>query len=205
MGCTSCHDPHGTEDFRFLYGAGRVVQDGVTTFTADAPTAEGISIWAAESNTYHTAYQGGMSAWCGNCHGDFHANNTQLIHPSGMTIGGSIATAYGLYNGTSDITGGDASLSYLAQVPFDDPDNTTFSTAGPDAGSQVMCLTCHRAHATSAPDAGRWDFSVTLLDEDGVESGSYALPNPYDGNQRSLCNKCHVKDAYDHLPVAVTP
>ncbi len=33
----------------------------------------------------------------------------------------------------------------------------------------VLCLTCHRAHATSSPDAGRWDFNVTLLFEDGLE------------------------------------
>ena len=65
-------------------------------------------------------------------------------------------------------------------------------------------LSCHRAHATSAPDAGRWDFSVTGLAEDGIESGSYALPNPYDGNQRSLCNKCHARDEYDEL-VDFTP
>ena len=60
-------------------------------------------------------------------------------------------------------------------------------------------MTCHRAHATSAPDAGRWDFSVTFLIEDGDESGSYEIPNPYTDNQRSLCNKCHRKDEFDIL------
>ena len=65
-------------------------------------------------------------------------------------------------------------------------------------------MSCHRAHATSAPDAGRWDFNVTGLAEDGQESGSFALPNPYDGNQRSLCNKCHSQDEYD-APVDFTP
>lgn len=200
MGCTSCHDPHGTTDFRFLYGAGRVVQDGVATFTAAAPAAEGLSIfYGAEGPTSHTAYQGGMSAWCGNCHGDFHNNNAQLVHPSGSTLGGTIATTYNLYNGTSDQLGAVAATSYLAEVPFEDAANTVAGTAGPTAASQVSCITCHRAHATSAPDAGRWDFSVTLLDEDGLESGSYAIPNPYDANQRSLCNKCHNKDAFDHV------
>jgi hypothetical protein len=63
-----------------------------------------------------------------------------------------------------------------------------------------MCLTCHRAHASSAPDAGRWDFNVTLLHEDGDESGSYEIPDPYSSvNQRSLCNKCHKKDVDDHI------
>lgn len=206
MGCSSCHDPHGTADFRLLYGAGRLVQD-FYTFTNPAPTATGISLstsGAGEGNANHTAYQGGMSAWCGNCHGDFHNNNTQLIHPTGSAIGGSIATTYGLYNGSSNLTGGNPATSYLAAVPFEDPANTTTSTAGPTASSQVSCVTCHRAHATSAPNAGRWDFNVAGLEEDGHESGSYKIPNPYDVYQRSLCNKCHKKDEFDAL-VDYTP
>jgi len=204
LGCTSCHDPHGTEDFRFLYGAGRVVQDGVATFTNAAPDAEGLSIfpWAGgfEADDNHTAYKGGMSAWCANCHGDFHQNNTQLVHPAGEALGATIAQTYNLYNGTVDQTGGTAATAYLAAVPFEDPANTISSTAGPSATSQVSCITCHRAHASSAPDAGRWDFNVTLLVEDGDESGSYEIPNPYgDPNQRSLCNKCHRKDQFDHI------
>jgi len=205
MECSSCHDPHGTTDFRLLYGAGRVVQNGVATFTEAAPVAVGLPIFGGgESNTNHTAYQSGMSAWCGNCHGDFHANNTKLIHPAGETLGGTIAQNYNLYNGTEDITGGTQATAYLAAVPFEDPTTTTSGTGGPGAASQVSCISCHRAHATSAPDMGRWDFAVTLLAEDGAESGSYAIPDPYNSpNQRSLCNKCHVKDAYDHI--VVTP
>jgi predicted CXXCH cytochrome family protein len=206
MSCTSCHDPHGTTDFRFLYGAGRQVQGSAYTFTNPAPDAEGLSLFGApESQTNHTAYQGGMSAWCGNCHGNFHDNNTQLVHPAGQTLGGTVAQTYNLYNGTIDQLGGAQATAYLAEVPFEDAANTTSSTAGPTAASQVSCITCHRAHATSAPDAGRWDFSVTFLHEDGVESGSYPIPPPalanyQDLNQRSLCNKCHNKDAFDENP-----
>ncbi len=199
MGCTSCHDPHGTPDFRMLYGAGRVVQDGVATFLNAAPVAEGISIFfGAEGPANHTAYQSGMSAWCGNCHGNFHNNTTQLVHPAGSAIGGTIQTTYNLYNGTDDQTGGLAATAYLPEVPFEDPANTTTSTAGPAASSQVSCISCHRAHANSAPDSGRWDFDVTFLHEDGVESGSWQIPDPYGSvNQRSLCNKCHNKDEFD--------
>ncbi len=199
--CSSCHDPHGNANFRLLYGVGGI-QAGTFTFTNAAPDAEGLSLFGAgESQTNHTAYKGGMSAWCGNCHGDFHNNNTKLIHPSGKVLGGTIATAYNLYNGTVDQTGGAQATAYLAEVPFEDPANTTSSTAGPSASSQVSCITCHRAHATSAPDATRWDMSVTFLHEDGVESGAYQIPDPYNNlNQRSLCNKCHVKDAGDEMP-----
>jgi len=203
LGCSSCHDPHGNTNFRLLYGAGQSVQDGLYTFTNAAPTAVGgpsLFSGAGESNALHTAYQGGMSGWCGNCHGDFHNNSTKLVHKSGTALGGTIATAYNLYNGTSDQTGGSQATAYLAEVPFEDAANTPTSTAGPTATSTIMCLSCHRAHASSAPNSGRWDFNVTLLEEDGVESGSYAIPDPYaDPNQRSLCNKCHVKDAYDEI------
>ena len=207
LGCTSCHDPHGTDDFRLLYGAGRVVQDGVATFTNAAPVATGLSLFGAgESATNHTAYESGMSAWCGNCHGNFHNNNTQLVHPAGQTIGGTIATFYGLYNGTASldpVTGignGDPATSYLPQVAFEQVGLTRTFTGAPTASAQVSCISCHRAHATSAVDAGRWDFQVPLLAEDGVESGSYAIPDPYaDDDQRSLCNKCHGKDAFDHI------
>ncbi len=61
-----------------------------------------------------------------------------------------------------------------------------------------MCLSCHRAHASSAPAAGRWDFNVALLDEDGLVSGSYPIPNPYlDPDQGTLCSKCHEGGAPD--------
>ncbi len=204
LGCTSCHDPHGNTNFRLLYG-GTVadptsVQDELYDFTAPAPTASGLSIFfGSESNGNHTAYNSGMSEWCGNCHGDIHSSGN-LIHPSGTGIGGDIATTYNAYNGTEDQEGGLLASAYLAAVPFEDAAVTTSSTAGPSSGSNVMCLTCHRAHASSAPNAGRWDFSVTLLEEDGLESGSFAITDPYASpNQRSLCNKCHNKDVGDAI------
>jgi hypothetical protein len=199
LGCSSCHDPHGNTNFRLLYGVAEI-QDGLYTFTNPAPDAEGIALKTqTETNATHTAYKGGMSAWCGNCHGDFHSNDVKMIHPSGVAIGGTIATAYNLYNGTSDQTGGNAATAFLAAVPFEDAAMTTTSTEGPTALSQVSCITCHRAHATSAPNAGRWDFNVVGPAADGYTSGSWKIPNPYDGYQRSLCNKCHVKDAGDEL------
>ena len=199
LSCTSCHDPHGNANFRMLHGSGSI-QARLYHFTNAAPEAEGISLeFGSESNGNHTAYKSGMSQWCANCHSDFHNTGypTILRHPSGKEIGAAIASAYGSYNGTSDPYGGMRATAYLAEVPFEDnsPEHTTSSTMGPTASSRIMCLTCHRAHASSAPDAGRWDFSVTFPADDGRRSGSYALLNPYDKSQRSLCNKCHIKDA----------
>jgi hypothetical protein len=202
LGCTSCHNPHGRTSFRMLNGTGDI-QAGTYHFDNAAPIADGISYSATESRTSHTAYKSGMSEWCANCHGDFHSNaagNTNIVHPTGISLGSTIATAYGLYNGTGAAAGNPAT-SYIPEVPFEDPANTTTSTAGPTATSKVACITCHRAHASSEPNIGRWDFNLTTLTTDGAASGTYAV-NPYPTapgtgdlpGQRSLCNKCHDKD-----------
>jgi cytochrome c553 len=202
LGCSSCHDPHGNESFRLLNGA-HAVQAGAHTFANPAPSVTGISVGtnAAETPTNHNAYLNGYSEWCANCHGNFHAS-AQMRHPSGEAIGGTIAQTYNLYNGTGASVPGSQATAYLPAVPFEDLSNTITSTVGPSASSEVSCVSCHRAHSTSSPDAGRWDFNVTVLEEDGLESGSYPIPNPYvalTADQRSLCNKCHHKDVNDVL------
>jgi predicted CXXCH cytochrome family protein len=207
LACTSCHDPHGTGSYRILYQAGQNISGAsfLTTLEAD-----GISLFSGkETATNHNAYKDGYSAWCSTCHADFHEGWTaDLIHPSGQIMSGDTVDNYNSYNGTSDCIAnppalgqpcgtGSAGTAYLVEAPFQDSGATTGSTAGPGVLSEVACMTCHRAHATSAPDAGRWDFSITGLAEDGHESGSYAIPNPYDEFQRSLCNKCHTQDEFD--------
>ena len=60
--------------------------------------------------------------------------------------------------------------------------------------SRMMCLSCHRAHASSAPYAGRWDFNIQTWADEGMLSGSYPIPNPYPivgPDQGQLCEKCH--------------
>ena len=215
LACTSCHDPHGTSSYRLLYQDGQ--RAGTAVFTSTI-VADGIALSASgtgETTTNHNAYHSGYSAWCGTCHGNFHQRSSNLIHPSGEPLGDDIATIYTMYNGTTDCIAnppagglpcgsGVAATAYLPQVPFEDPATAVGSTAGPTGTSRVACMSCHRSHATSAPNAGRWDFNILGMATDGVISGSYRIPNPYDGGQRSLCNKCHSKDEFDH-PEDFTP
>jgi predicted CXXCH cytochrome family protein len=200
LGCTSCHDPHGNDNFRLLYGTGPV-KAGNFFFNYPAPKAIGISVLSgSEGLTNHTAYQSGMSAWCGNCHGTYHsAQSVSLFkHPADLPLGPEIAQQYGFYNGSAAPRTGNSATSYLPQVPFEDPAMTVSGQSGPSASSAVMCLSCHRAHASSAPEAGRWDFDVVTLGQDGLQSGSFPIPNPYaDPAQKSLCCKCHV-NGEDH-------
>jgi predicted CXXCH cytochrome family protein len=199
MGCTSCHDPHGGGKYRLLYGAGKTQANGFL-FVFPAPAAVGIDISGpGESTTNHNAYQGGMSAWCGNCHDpryhDRYPTPRFDRHPTHRALSGQVRATYNSYDGDSNPQGGNPASSYLPQVPFVDLSMTTSTTSGPGGGARIMCLTCHRAHASSAPSSGRWDFNVSLLSEDGVASGSYPIPDPYqDPAQGQLCHKCHDFD-----------
>ena len=87
---------------------------------------------------------------------------------------------------------------------------------GADARSNVSCLTCHRAHASGWNHMTRWnmetDFIVYNGRYPGVDNGSpaayaqgrtaaesrkalYDRPvSQFAAAQRSLCDKCHIKD-----------
>lgn len=219
--CTSCHDPHGNQDFRMLYGSelGPIYPGaGRFNFTADAPLAKGNSRRTNEEDNYednvaHTVYKSGMADWCANCHTDIHSENTtDYVHPTGEHLNG-LAMNYDAYVSSDNITGGDHATAYWGLVPFEDVDvdletiDTENYTVGPEANDQVMCTSCHRSHASAFPDIARWDMGETFI----IDSH----PQPTDGgwtqedddnmyydytfvdNQRSLCNKCHVKDFGD--------
>jgi Doubled CXXCH motif (Paired_CXXCH_1) len=223
LGCTSCHNPHGNQNFRLLYGSdvGPLYPGGPGgryPFTSDAPLAIGNSRVTTqggsgeETDSQHTIYKSGVSDWCANCHTNFHSDNTtDFVHPI-ETLGG-LADAYNAYVSTDDPTGGDQATSYWGLVPFEAV-NVDFATAdpadytmGPNGNDRVMCLTCHRAHASAFPDAGRWDFGVTFIEEShpmATDTGATQADSDnkyYDytfaTNQRSLCNKCHTKDTGD--------
>lgn len=198
MGCTSCHDPHGNENFRMLHSSGRIAS-GDAVFSRPAPDAVGVGLDSAEESPgHHTAYRSGMSEWCGNCHGRYHegSGGSAFAHPVDHVLGTGLRERYALYDGDANPVGGDASRAYLPEVPFEDPASGPSSSAQPGVGSRVMCLSCHRAHASSAPAAGRWDFNVERLADDGRASGSHPLSNPYrDAEQGGLCAKCHGETA----------
>ena len=167
----------------------------------------------AETDASHPAYGQGMSEWCASCHGTYI--NDSHKHPSGNTefLNGQAAN-YNSYVATGDFTGVQAT-AYTALVPFEhqETDRTVLltaatSTAGPDSGNNVMCLTCHRAHASAFNNITRWDMEHELLAESLPSAANLtamgAIPDSaYYGRdiatdfgdfQRSLCNKCHVQD-----------
>jgi hypothetical protein len=123
---------------------------------------------------------------------------------------------------------GNSSTSYTTLVPFEMGTSDYLlmkrtarsdgsMTAGPDTGSNVTCLTCHRAHASAWDAAARWNMKAEFLVYNGEYPGTDRTDVPaqhsqgrtkeetrqafYDRPagvfatyQRSLCNKCHTLD-----------
>jgi general stress protein YciG len=205
-----------TGNFRILGDIGYDGGQGAgASFTNDVPIAT-TAKYAKDADGAHTDFGQGMSEWCANCHTGFTADSSNpMRHPANddAHLGSTYSVNYNSYVKTGDFTGTSAD-SYLALVPFERgiADPTALdgaSLAGPDASSNVVCLTCHRAHASAFQNATRWDmgteFPVTdshpAVGDGGVVGDDVA--NSYYGRdmsaefgdfQRSLCNKCHVQD-----------
>ena len=209
-----------SRNYRLLGGVGYEgnPQGSGVTFTHGPPIAVADSSSWTETDSRHPAYGSGMSEWCANCHPAFLNRSKGGVarkHPAGKggKLNADIARNYNSYVKTGDLSGTQAG-AYLALVPFEvgisdvvflDPS----SSSGPSPGNaNVMCLTCHRAHASAFKNIGRWDFETTFIADshpqlgDGGASGNDVV-NSYYGrymtaefgqSQRQLCNKCHLKD-----------
>ncbi len=214
LSCGSCHDPHGTgEGVLLLWGTEK------PGWSNAAPVLKGLSrrtmqgSSGAVANDNHIAYGSGMSAWCANCHTDFEDGD--VMHVTDHNMGSTIAGNYNRYISTRNLTGNSAT-AYWEAVPFEtgatqeelelDP-LANSSEAGPTTSSKVMCLSCHRAHASPFQDAGRWDFTAQNIVVDSHPTVA-DVPNAYYGveyvggehgdpdAQTSLCSKCHIKDQF---------
>ena len=191
------------------------VPPGLATYNIDAPVAvaNGASgMQYIETNDSHPAYKSGMSDFCGACHDLFlqSGGTANTKHPVNHQLGPTIAQNYNYYQATGNYDAANSATAYLPLVAYEDTStaNTPTNTAGPPSGAQVMCLTCHRAHATAFTYMGRWQFDTELLAEGQVPTTAQVTVMadntvPYYGRdiasvfgeyQRSLCNKCHVQD-----------
>lgn len=187
------------------------------SFSREAPVARQSSVSNfGESDTSHVDYGSGMSEWCGNCHNSMLASKHQagagkFVHPAGNSekLSIEIVGNYNTYLRTGNFSG-TAANAYLQFVPFErglsdplllDPN----SSQGPNANANVMCLSCHRAHASAFVDSGRWDFKAALLAQSHPAVGD-AGATPTDVNasyygrdivsvfgsgQGPFCEKCH--------------
>jgi hypothetical protein len=176
-GCQGCHVKVSHHDdtkygYRFLVG-----------HLGDTYVAEGIEDpdWEREAgNNWYKGYTGtyswggalstakSITSYCAGCHGNFHddmgSSATNWVrHPSDAALPDS-----GEYAGYDPV----ANYSKEAPAAFINP----ASPARADA--VVMCLSCHRPHASPHPDMLRWDYS-------GMNAGG-------GGDDGTGCFVCHT-------------
>jgi len=148
------------KSYRFLYGiTGKEHRDWEYQATLDN----------------HNGYKGDMthssmdtiSYLCGECHAKFHPNpnlggsrevglvynSLWLRHPSDISFG----TVHGGFAGSE--YQGYVQYSLEAPLAFMRP---TGSETDVDQNAVVMCLSCHRAHASPYRDILRWDYDKVI-------------------------------------------
>jgi hypothetical protein len=205
-----------------LFGGSNYVPQAFpsVTFAYNPPYAAAVDY----SEGDRVAYGTGMSEWCANCHDGIYENAFQSgtvghRHPASSTsnaaLTSAIVTNYNTYLGSGITGGAPATAKYNRLVPTEEgnSDVATLETHAASTGNtavstsnNVMCLSCHRAHASGFANMGRFSFTNELVTDetggweavDGISDTTY-IANAYNGNifgvaQRTLCNKCHAQD-----------
>lgn len=215
--------------YRMLAGKGYQPKSvtGDFAFEADPPSAVAPVMYnrAEILSDTRIAYGIGMSEWCSNCHRNAHKGGGHPTGPLGR-LSQSVINTYNK-NIFSGKLSGTKSNSFTSLVPFESGtrDYTMLKAIansdgsdrnGPGAGSNVMCLTCHRAHASGWDYIARWNLKSTMLQHDGEFAGTdnkapasvaqgrtaaesrkayFDRPSTVFGPfQKGLCIKCHDKD-----------
>lgn len=219
---------HAIGSYRMLAGKGYspAITGSSVIFTADPPAAVAPDRYN-RAETIHgdtrVAYGSDMSEWCQNCH-------KPHSHPTGNSakITPAIAKLYNAYI-ASGYMSGSKSTSYSSLVPFEvgtrdyaelkrlaGNGGEGGDLTGPSSGENMMCLTCHRAHAGGWDAITRWNTKSELIvyngNFPGTDSGApsyiaqgrttaetrkayYDRPaDSFAVYQRGLCSKCHAKD-----------
>jgi hypothetical protein len=216
--------------YRLLGGKGYApASNSAFAFANDPPVAVAPSHYnkpeaGASGSPTRVMYGTGMSEWCQNCHTNIHLDTyvtgrAGLRHPAGSDalFHTTQVDIYNNYVSSGNLTGVVAD-AYSTLVPFEQGrgvtraqllTNMAATNLVASASSNVMCLSCHRAHASPFDSMLRWDGNANLLtDVDSIVPGvtnrsdAQTIAGYYGRNvgtglgpfQRSLCNKCHAKD-----------
>lgn len=191
------------------------IQEGVwLNMRRDSNPLEGADLFRAESDTNKNVYRGGFSSFCAACHGDFHGGNNEsgssyasanrvggqwIRHPSNLRLGKS--SRYGIAAYTAAVSNVQRTnpnpAGYDWKYPLVKADYD-FSVKSAEASSQVrslsgddriMCLTCHKAHASRFRNMTRWDTSAHAFIRNG--EADFTGEASRGDNPAYGCGKCH--------------
>ncbi|MBI2931716.1 MAG: hypothetical protein HYY16_08695 [Planctomycetes bacterium] len=164
--CTSCHDPHGTSNYRNLItnpagGPGTTLVLGTDVFQNAAPAVPPTpAATVAAYKRSNIGYRSNTSAWCAECHNALTANAAGtspahfIRHPTNValniagyhtdTANWTNAAPNGLQSGegsTGDATFGIPRVRFQVSTAADFAQATTVALS-----NEIFCGSCHLAH-----------------------------------------------------------
>jgi len=172
--CASCHDPHGSVNYRILKTEVNGIEiqvDQVDETAKDYDTEQ----WSA-----------GMSSFCAACHGAYHETAAGVgsdldaqLYSGGFTHRVDMPYTY-RNNENPETIGFTDSFGITVRVPL--------AQSGPDPDDNlVVCTTCHISHGSSAVMFGNADQGGLPGDTAANDSALLRLDN------RGVCQACHQK------------
>ncbi len=208
--CTSCHNPHGTGNYRLLkesingndvvalayFGGSFTKDEGAAGFEAGAPADKYTREYYGSAGTGGaptTAGQGSLASLCGACHTAYPSDGASVGYTAGGTTHYRHKTEMAYTDWTNPETGGPASqnpeLNPLTGFPA-----LRLASNGSETDTIVTCLTCHRVHGSTSTMSG---YALTqglggLGDNDLTPSQSATSTSTllYTDN-RGMCEACH--------------
>ncbi|HSN92741.1 MAG TPA: hypothetical protein VLS93_16030 [Anaeromyxobacteraceae bacterium] len=172
--CASCHDPHGTQNYRNVVtaprgGAGTPVVMGADVHreapAGDPPSAAASTAAYKESNE---GYRARSSRWCAECHDALQPHvggNVRVAshHLVDVPINGAgyptdpthweAGTGSGFGVATGDGVEGVPRLRFQVPAATDFPSSKVVSP-----GNQVLCASCHLAHGGRHAKGLAWPY-----------------------------------------------
>ena len=173
LNCASCHDPHGSPNYRII----NEEINGVSVYVAQVD--EGAA------KDYDTEQWGaGTTSVCAACHGAYHVTRPN----SGSNND---------YTGDDDYGGDYSTFAHRVDMSYMYRNNDNPETDGLDdyylplaqsgSGDLVVCMTCHLPHGTSAAMTGTADGAGLPGETSATDSALLRIDN------RGVCQVCHQK------------
>ena len=158
----NCDGKTVAKSYRFLLGIlGTEDDDWELTFS----TTDHNGYYAIDNPTGGTSNENSINYLCAECHGKFHSDTGNgsspwLRHPTDYDMNNVSDKEYDNYPNPNIFTDYNKH-DYFPEVPVGNEDGAVKNQVLQGTGNNdaiVLCISCHRAHATPFDDILRWDY-----------------------------------------------